>query len=441
VTRPAEKAGNAGLVERIVRESERTVIRARNGVRYLSGSEWAPPRPTPSDVVWRQGTAELRRYRNDDIGYAEPVVMFIGLVSRSYILDLHRRSSVAHRLAEAAWTCTSSTGASRGLRTRTTRSRPTSTGTCRGIRAPGLGADDVVELPVAYPNSAAHADRGRRRRPAGSVEQRADDGLPDASRAGTRGHGEGHFMLLDDRSTVLAPISQTPLTISTMPGLARGHPAPADARSRSSSAATAWARSRGGRSARSSAGWWADVNASSRRRIYLLRHGEVAYYADPAQPVVPEEAVLTNAGLDQARAAGRALANVGLVAEGRLQRHRPDLAQEGQVRVLFHDGQRGVGLGVGGARALLPPAGVPGGQGPVPHDADAAEGAVQHLLLLCVGVCPASVGRSHPYSIEQMVVQLREARRACCPQVLLPRFAGYRVPPRPEGRGILRRSR
>jgi polyhydroxyalkanoate synthase len=92
---------SGGLVARLVRESERTAIRARNGLRYVAGSEWAPERPTPSDVVWRQATAELRRYRSDGIRYREPVVMFIGLVSRSYILDLHRENSVIRRLRDA----------------------------------------------------------------------------------------------------------------------------------------------------------------------------------------------------------------------------------------------------------------------------------------------------------------------------------------------------
>jgi broad specificity phosphatase PhoE len=54
------------------------------------------------------------------------------------------------------------------------------------------------------------------------------------------------------------------------------------------------------------------MNANSRRRVYLLRHADVAYYADPARPVVPEEVVLTSAGLDQARAVGKALAKVRL---------------------------------------------------------------------------------------------------------------------------------
>jgi hypothetical protein len=92
------------------------------------------------------------------------------------------------------------------------------------------------------------------------------------------------------------------------------------------------------------------------------------------------------------------------MAERLLQGHRGDLSQEGQVRVLLHEGQRGIGLGIRGGRAVGLPAGVPGGQGLVPDHADAAEGAVQRLLLLVVGVCPAPVGYPHPYSIEHMVV-------------------------------------
>jgi polyhydroxyalkanoate synthase len=94
-------ANDSGALERLLRETERSAIRARNGIRYLTGTEWAPPRPTESDVVWHQGTAELRRYRSDQIRYREPVVMFIGLISRSYILDLHRRNSVARWLLQA----------------------------------------------------------------------------------------------------------------------------------------------------------------------------------------------------------------------------------------------------------------------------------------------------------------------------------------------------
>ena len=44
-----------------------------------------------------------------------------------------------------------------------------------------------------------------------------------------------------------------------------------------------------------------------RRRIYLMRHGEVSYFGDPTRPVDAEGVALTPAGHEQARAAGRAL--------------------------------------------------------------------------------------------------------------------------------------
>ena len=50
---------------------------------------------------------------------------------------------------------------------------------------------------------------------------------------------------------------------------------------------------------------------STRRRIYLLRHAEVAYFDADGQPVAPDEVPLTPAGRHQAERAGAALAGVG----------------------------------------------------------------------------------------------------------------------------------
>jgi probable phosphoglycerate mutase len=47
-----------------------------------------------------------------------------------------------------------------------------------------------------------------------------------------------------------------------------------------------------------------------RRRIYLMRHADVAYFEDPTRPVAAEEVALTPDGPKQAREAGRALAMV-----------------------------------------------------------------------------------------------------------------------------------
>jgi broad specificity phosphatase PhoE len=46
-----------------------------------------------------------------------------------------------------------------------------------------------------------------------------------------------------------------------------------------------------------------------RRRVYLMRHGEVNYFEN-GRPVPPPEALLNEDGRDQARAAGQALADI-----------------------------------------------------------------------------------------------------------------------------------
>jgi len=47
-----------------------------------------------------------------------------------------------------------------------------------------------------------------------------------------------------------------------------------------------------------------------RRRLYLMRHAEVAYFDDGGRPTHPDEVSLTSAGVEQARAAAAALAGV-----------------------------------------------------------------------------------------------------------------------------------
>jgi polyhydroxyalkanoate synthase len=80
------------LITRVRRDVERSILRARNGVRYATTR--ANVGLTPKDVVWRRDRAELWRYRSDEpIRYAPPVLIVHSLVSRSYILDLRPGSS------------------------------------------------------------------------------------------------------------------------------------------------------------------------------------------------------------------------------------------------------------------------------------------------------------------------------------------------------------
>ena len=81
----------ADVASRVTREVERSLLRARNGLRYVASS--ANVGATPKDVVWRRDRAELWRYHGGPVRWAPPLVLVHSLVSRSYILDLRPGSS------------------------------------------------------------------------------------------------------------------------------------------------------------------------------------------------------------------------------------------------------------------------------------------------------------------------------------------------------------
>jgi polyhydroxyalkanoate synthase subunit PhaC len=90
------------LIGRVTRDVERSVLRARNGIRYVRGTHRPKLGATPKDVVWRSGKAELWRYRGGlGVRYGPPVVIVHSLVSRSYILDLRPGNSTVEYLVNA----------------------------------------------------------------------------------------------------------------------------------------------------------------------------------------------------------------------------------------------------------------------------------------------------------------------------------------------------
>src|SRR3954468_20142748 len=91
----------ADLIARINRDVERSILRARNGVRYVRGTHRPKLGTTPKDVVWRGGGAGLWRYRGAAVPPGPPVVIVHSLVSRSYILDLRPGSSTVEYLVAA----------------------------------------------------------------------------------------------------------------------------------------------------------------------------------------------------------------------------------------------------------------------------------------------------------------------------------------------------
>lgn len=92
------------VAQRVGVEMERNAVRLKNGIQLLSGREWAPAEPTDSSVVWRSGTANVRRYRGaGSVRYREPVLAFAGLVSRPYCFDLAPGNSFVQRLMDAGF--------------------------------------------------------------------------------------------------------------------------------------------------------------------------------------------------------------------------------------------------------------------------------------------------------------------------------------------------
>jgi len=84
---------NSDLVARVGKDVERSILRARNGVRYAAAMTKQREGATPKDVLWRRGRAELWRYRGGPVRYYPPIVIVHSLVSRSYILDLRPGAS------------------------------------------------------------------------------------------------------------------------------------------------------------------------------------------------------------------------------------------------------------------------------------------------------------------------------------------------------------
>ena len=89
------------LVTRVNRDVERSLLRARNGVRYVRGNMRPNVGATPKEVVWKRGKAELWRYRNGTVRYGPPVLVVHSLVSRSYILDLRPGNSLVEYMTAA----------------------------------------------------------------------------------------------------------------------------------------------------------------------------------------------------------------------------------------------------------------------------------------------------------------------------------------------------
>ena len=88
------------VVARVRRDVGRNLLRARNGVKYVTGIGRPQVGTTPKDVVWRRDRAELWRYRSEVVTTRTPVLVVMSLISRSYILDLYPGMSFVQALRD-----------------------------------------------------------------------------------------------------------------------------------------------------------------------------------------------------------------------------------------------------------------------------------------------------------------------------------------------------
>src|SRR5438270_8080263 len=94
------EVAEADALTTIRREIERNALRARNGLKYLTGARFVRTGTTPRDLVWSHGKSQLWRYRNDHVTRRPPIVMYVGLVGRSYVFDLYPGNSFVQKLMD-----------------------------------------------------------------------------------------------------------------------------------------------------------------------------------------------------------------------------------------------------------------------------------------------------------------------------------------------------
>ena len=89
------------VLERVRREAQRSALRVRNGIRYVT--QTASVGQSPRDMVWSRDKVQLWRYRSDAVTWKPPVLIVHSLVSRSYIFDLTPTDSFVGRLRDAGF--------------------------------------------------------------------------------------------------------------------------------------------------------------------------------------------------------------------------------------------------------------------------------------------------------------------------------------------------
>jgi polyhydroxyalkanoate synthase subunit PhaC len=101
--KPGPSAPSETPLGEIRREAQRSIFRARNGIKLLTRS--SPPQvgATPHRVVWRRGKARLLHYTSDQTTGRPPLLIVFSIVSRAYIFDLRPGHSFVENMLDAGF--------------------------------------------------------------------------------------------------------------------------------------------------------------------------------------------------------------------------------------------------------------------------------------------------------------------------------------------------
>jgi poly[(R)-3-hydroxyalkanoate] polymerase subunit PhaC len=99
----AEARSSNSLLSAVQREVDRSVLRARNGIKHAARINRAKVGLSPKDVVWERDKAQLWRYHNPRVTRRPPLLIVMSLISRSYILDLRPGNSFVEHLLKAGY--------------------------------------------------------------------------------------------------------------------------------------------------------------------------------------------------------------------------------------------------------------------------------------------------------------------------------------------------
>jgi polyhydroxyalkanoate synthase len=86
------------VLERVRRDAQRAALRARNGLRHLSGVGHVGVGLSPREEVWSRDKVRLYRYSSHGRSLHPPVLLVMSLVTKPYVFDLRPGSSLVERM-------------------------------------------------------------------------------------------------------------------------------------------------------------------------------------------------------------------------------------------------------------------------------------------------------------------------------------------------------